>query len=140
MTLTDLSYFRQSTRAKKDGWVWQNETWYYYSEGKPCAGWTQSMGVDYYIGKDGAVTTGWTEVDGRLCYFSATGALCAGWLSAPEGMRYCFEDGTFANGWQTIGTSLYYFDEGLLQVEGSRDNGDVRYTFQPDGKAVVVAE
>ena len=98
------------------------------------------MGVDYYIGKDGAVTTGWTEVDGKLCYFSATGALCTGWLSAPEGMRYCFEDGTFANGWQTIGTSIYYFDEGLLQVEGSRDNGDVRYTFQPDGKAVVVVE
>ena len=137
---TDLLLSRQSTRVKKDGWVWQNDTWYYYSEGKPCAGWTQSMGVDYYIGKDGAVTTGWTEVDGRLCYFSATGALCTGWLSAPEGMRYCFPDGTYANGWQTIGTSLYYFDEGLLQVEGSRDNGDVCYTFQPDGKAIVKAE
>ena len=137
---TELPHFRQIVREKKDGWVWQDDTWYYYNEGKPCTGWVRNMGVEYYIGKDGAVTTGWTEVDGKLCYFSATGALCTGWLSAPEGMRYCFEDGTFANGWQTIGTSLYYFDEGLLQVEGSRDNGDVRYTFQPDGKAVVVDE
>ena len=137
---TDLLRSRQIVREKKDGWVWQGDTWYYYSEGKPSAGWVRDMGVDYYIGKDGAVTTGWTEVDGKLRYFSATGALCTGWLRASEGMRYCFSDGSFANGWQTIGTSLYYFDEGLLQVEGSRDNGDVRYTFQPDGKAVAVTE
>lgn len=140
VTRTDHLQPRQTDWAKKDGWIWQNGTWYCYENGRACTGWVLEHGVRYYLDENGAATTGWAVVDGQNCFFSTTGALCTGWISTPEGMHYCFSDGRFANGWQTIGASRYYFDEGLLQTEGQRRDGDIVYAFQADGKATPVAE
>lgn len=120
----------------KTGWYWENETWYCYENSNPCTGWTRNLGVRYYLQPDGSVTTGWAQIDGQTYCFSATGALCTGWLATPEGMRYAFSDGTFAEGWQTIGSSLYYFHEGLMQTSGRRMDGEVEYRFGADGKAI----
>lgn len=120
----------------KNGWFWENGTWYYYENGRPGKGWVRNLGVRYYLQEDGSVTTGWVEVDGTLYCFSATGALCTGWLTTDEGTRYAFSDGTFAEGWQSIGSARYYFDQGIMQTSGRRTDGEVEYTFQRDGKAI----
>jgi len=122
---------------EKSGWYWENGTWFYYDGGKPRTGWFRSLGVEYYLQEDGSVTTGWTEIDGQLRCFSATGALCTGWLETEEGMRYAFSDGGFADGWQTIGVARYYFDEGLMQTKGSRMDGEQKYQFRNDGRAIT---
>lgn len=123
-------------QALPDGWTWKDGTWYYREAGKPRTGWFRSHGVDYYLREDGSVTTGWAMIEGENRLFSDTGALCVGWLLTDEGMRYSRSDGRFAKGWQMIGTSLYYFDNGILQTEGSRTNGNVKYLFGEDGRAV----
>lgn len=135
-----LTQQEQEAPQQKDGWVWENDTWYYFENGTPRTGWFRSHGVEYYLKEDGSVTTGWETVDGQKRLFSATGALFVGWLETEKGMRYSFSDGCFAEGWQTIGTSLYYFDDGILQTKGTRTRDEVKYQFQEDGKAIPVTE
>ena len=124
----------------RNGWVWENGIWYYYEAGEPRSGWFRSYGVEYYLKEDGSVTTGWAKVEGQDRFFSDTGALCVGWLRTEDGMRYSMSDGSFAEGWQIIGTSLYYFDDGIMQTKGTREKDEVKYQFQEDGKAVPAAE
>ncbi len=122
----------------KNGWVWENDTWYLYAEGQPCSGWVKELGVEYYLQPDGAVSTGWTEADGALRYFSETGALCSGWLSTLEGTCYLEENGVPATGWRVFGEDRYCFgQDGYMLTEGTGTDGDITYRFQPDGKAVA---
>ena len=123
-----------------DGWVRENGTWYYYENAQPCTGWLREHGIRYYLDENGAVTTGWAEVDGQTCLFSDTGALCTGWIRDTEGMRYCSKEGRFANGLQTIDGARYYFEQGILQTEGTVTDGVEVYKLQSDGKAILLAE
>lgn len=125
---------------KPNGWVRQNGTWYYYTEGQPYTGWLRDHGLHYYLDETGAVTTGWAQIDGQTCLFSDSGVLCTGWIRVDEGMRYCNKLGRFANGLQTIDGTLYCFEEGLLQTEGTVTDGREVYKIQPDGKATVLTE
>lgn len=127
---------RATVKEDKDGWYWENGTWYCYANNKPRTGWYTYMGVTYYLQEDGAVTTDWATIDDREYYFSDTGAMHVGWLRLKKGLRYSGQDGIFVDGWQTIGFSKYYFNKGYAQVSGTRTDGDVKYTFQSDGKAV----
>ena len=100
----------------KNGWYYENQTWYCYKQGVPCAGWVRSAGVDYYLKEDGSVTTGWAVVDGRQRLFTATGAVYSGWLKNQDGVRYLDECGVPVYGWQWIDGAYCRFDEkGFLQ-------------------------
>lgn len=123
----------------RDGWVWENNTWYYYENGTPRTGWFRSYGVEYYLKEDGSVTTGWAEIEGEERYFTSTGAMSVGWLVTEKGMRYGLSDGRFADGWQLIGVSRYYFDNGIMQTKGTRVLEDIKYKFREDGRALAIA-
>lgn len=124
-----------------DGWVWENSTWYFYKNGRPCTGWVRDLGVDYYLKEDGSVTTGWADIDGWTHYFSSTGAMCIGWLTTREGIFYRASDGVAATGWQEIEGRRYYFGEdGLLVTQGTVMDGQTAYEIQPDGHAEEVTE
>lgn len=101
----------------KDGWFFENGTWYCYSEGAPCTGWVTRFGVDYFLQEDGSVTTGWQEEDGWLRYFSACGALCNGWTITDRGLYYWISDGVYATGEQTIDGKQYLFGEDGIFIE-----------------------
>lgn len=125
---------------KLNGWVRQNGTWYYYTEGQPYTGWLREHGLRYYLDETGAVTTGWAEVDGQKCLFSDSGALCIGWIRAEEGMRYCAKEGRFVNGFVNIDGLRYYFEDGLMQTEGVVSDGVEVYKIQSDGRAIMLTE
>lgn len=95
----------------KEGWFFENGTWYCYEQGTPCTGWVTRFGVDYYLQESGAVTTGWLEEDGWMRYFSACGALCTGWTTTDRGLYYWVSDGVYATGQQTIDGKVYLFGE-----------------------------
>lgn len=145
LAVGDVPQGRQVTEAAeetpKNGWFYENGTWYYYRFQKPCTGWITYLGVEYYLNADGSVTTGWAEVEGWNRYFSDTGAMCIGWLDVPEGIRYWLPDGTEALGLQQIDGKLYYFDDnGLLVNVGTVTVDGVTYELQRDGTAVEVVE
>lgn len=121
----------------KDGWVWENGTWYFYQEGAPRTGWYCHDGVDYYFNEDGSVTTGWAEINGKLRCFTATGAMRTGWVEAEEGVYYMLSNGAAAIGWRQIDGALYFFGStGIMVTGGTAVYEGVEYAFGPDGVAV----
>lgn len=126
-------------KEEKDGWYWEEGTWYCYENNKPRTGWYTYMGVTYYLDDSGAVTTGWTTIEEKEYYFTDTGAMHTGWLQTKKGLRYSGVDGVFVKGWQVIDYSKYFFsDKGYAQTKGTHAEGSVNYKFQKDGKAIPV--
>lgn len=78
-----------------EGWVYENDRWYFYEDGAAVTGWLTHCGVQYYLDDTGAAVTGWQQVDGKTRYFSHTGGLVTGWLTQ-EGVTYALNvnDGT----------------------------------------------
>lgn len=102
--------------SPKNGWHYENQTWYCYKDSQPRTGWVRSAGITYYLKEDGSVTTGKAEVEGQQRVFSATGALIAGWYREQDGMRYLDGNSQPLCGWQKINGVIYFFNnEGLLR-------------------------
>jgi hypothetical protein len=109
----------------KDGWIYENRTWYCFEEGTPVTGWKQEDGIWYYLQEDGSVATDWTLVDGSLKLFTATGAMRTGWVNTKMGRQYLYADGTAAHGWLQVDGTYYYFNElGVWQENFLRDTMD----------------
>ena len=105
----------------KDGWVYENMTWYCYSQDTPLTGWQELDGLQYYLKEDGSVTTGWQLVDGQLKLFTGTGALRTGWADTQMGRKYLLSDGSTALGWMYIDGQYYYFNDlGVIQNDHVR--------------------
>ena len=105
------------SRTVKNGWIYENDTWYYYEAGTPRTGWFCYQGTDYYLKADGSVTTGWATINGKARFFSETGAMRTGWIETEQGTQYLMSNGVAAQGWRTIEGVQYFFDEnGLLQA------------------------
>ena len=94
----------------KNGWVYENDTWYCYDQGTPRTGWYCWSGIDYYLKPDGSVTTGTAIIGGKERIFTATGALRTGWLESKEGTKYLLSNGVCARGWLEVDGKMYYFD------------------------------
>lgn len=128
-------------KEEKDGWYWENGTWYLYKNNAPQTGWIRDGGVRYYLQADGSVTTGTAKIDGKEYCFSSTGALCTGWITSGFNTGYVLPDGTTAYGWQIINGSRYFFDvQGNMVRRGTLMDGGVKYQFQSDGKATPVMD
>ena len=124
--------------AVKDGWVWENDNWYFYQNGAPRTGWYCYEGVDYYFLNDGAAATGWHEINGRWRCFTAQGAMRTGWVETEQGVLYMLSNGVAATGWRQIGENLYFFDTaGLMVTEGALEYNGVTYNIGADGIAFV---
>lgn len=95
--------------AAKNGWVKQNDIWYYYKNNKKVKGdWVfynskyyylkpkngamaenelvtaKPDGLQYYLGQDGVMVTGWQQIDGDWYYFNKSktpGSMRYGWLT-----------------------------------------------------------
>lgn len=132
---------QKAVEQEYDGWVYENQKWYYYRYGKACTGWLELYGVDYYFGEDGAATTGWADIDGWTRYFTATGAMVTGWLTVDGVTTYRQEDGTAVTGWQSIGTGLYCFrEDGSLVMSTELEKDGAVYVIAADGQATVKTE
>ena len=128
-------------KEEKDGWYWENGTWYLYKNNAPQTGWLRDGGVRYYLQADGSVTPGTAKIDGKEYCSSSTGALCTGWITSGFNTGYVLPDGTTAYGWQIINGSRYFFDvQGNMVKRGTLMDGGVKYQFQSDGKATPVMD
>lgn len=124
--------------ASRDGWFWEQGTWYYFENGMPRSGWFCYDGVDYYLQEDGSVTIGWAEINGKPRFFSSTGAMRTGWLKDTAGTYYLLSNGEPAHGWRTIEDKLYYFGEtGVMHPAGWITIGDEMFYMKNDGSTVT---
>lgn len=120
------------------GWQYQDQKWYFYTDGTPRTGWVRYNGLDYYLLEDGSAATGWQEINGKERYFTVTGAMRTGWLDTHDGKMYMLRNGVAATGWRTVEDKLYCFDEdGILLTDCTAEKDNVVYTIDADGVASV---
>ena len=106
----------EPTPVTRDGWVYENATWYYYEQGVPRTGWYCYHGADYYLKSDGSVTTGWAVINGKPRFFSRTGSMRTGWIETEQGRMYLMSNGAPAVGKRIIDGREYLFAaDGYLQ-------------------------
>ena len=108
--------------VKKNGWVKEGSTWYYYENGVLARNkWISST---YWVGADGKMATS-SWVDGGRYYVGANGA----WVKdakKPEVKK---------NGWVKEGSAWYYYENGTL----ARNKWAGNYWLGADGKMATNA-
>ena len=103
------------TKTVSTGWVYEDDVWRYYQNGKFRTGWFCSGGVDYYLLEDGAAATGWQEINGKMRFFSDTGAMRTGWLDDNGAVYYLLSNGVPVTDERTIdGVKHTFGTDGIL--------------------------
>ena len=129
------------SRAVQNGWLYENEKWYYYENDIVRTGWFCDNGVDYYLQSDGSAATGWQEINGKNRYFSQTGAMRTGWLETADGMCYLLSNGAKATGLIKIGDTQYFFDaDGWMVTQSAVEFKGQTYHVNDTGIAVLAPE
>lgn len=124
--------------TEKNGWQYENGSWYYYENNEPRTGWFCDGGVDYYLRENGAAATGWETINGQNRYFSETGAMRTGWLNKDGESYYMLSNGAPAKGMKEIDGTFYYFSEsGLLVTDTTVSHNGQAYALDSIGSATV---
>lgn len=82
----------RSVEQTREGWFFENGSWYCYENGQPKCGWVEDAGVGYYLDDTGAALTGWQSVDGSLYKFSGSGAKLYSMEAEYDGAVYVLDD------------------------------------------------
>ena len=105
-----------------NGWVKENNKWYYYKDGQRVKNqWIKDGGKWYYLFYDGEMASDSVAPEGpedfsRLYYVDKSGAMVTktGWRKYPAGSSdpywiYITKGGVLADGWKKIGGKWYCF-------------------------------
>ncbi|MEB3057257.1 cell wall-binding protein, partial [Bacillus pseudomycoides] len=63
----------------KDGWVFEQNNWYYYVNNVPASGWKKIQGTWYYFESNGVMKTGWYFDGTNWFYMNSNGGMETGW-------------------------------------------------------------
>ena len=96
----------------KNGWVSENDNWYFYENGnKKSDCWLSLDGKRYYLYYSGVMATDWHSVDRKDYYFNKSGEMQTGWIDY-ESERYLLnEDGSKVKKYTYINGIRNNFDE-----------------------------
>ena len=126
--LWDKSAKKQEVKpeVKKNGWIKEGSTWYYYENGALARNkWISST---YWVGADGKMATD-SWVDGGRYYVGANGA----WVKDAKKQEVKSE--VKKNGWLKEGSTWYYYENGTL----ARNKWVGNYWLGADGKMATNA-
>ncbi|WP_195239006.1 N-acetylmuramoyl-L-alanine amidase family protein [Clostridium perfringens] len=125
-------YITNGTKATS--WKKINDYWYYFdNDGNMQTDWQEIGGVWYYFRPDGIMATGWQKVNDYWYYFSDNGAMQTDWKQLNEVWYYFRPDGIMATNWQKVNDYWYYFDNnGAMQTNWQEINNNWYY-FREDG-------
>ncbi|MEH7118594.1 S8 family serine peptidase [Neobacillus vireti] len=94
--------------AVKNGWKFENGSWYYYVKDVKSTGWVKDAGKWYFLKKDGQMATGWINDRGTWYYLTKSGAMKTGWLLEGGKWYYLNASGAMATGWKYVNGKWYY--------------------------------
>ena len=122
----------------RNGWVKENNKWYYYNNSKKTTGWLDLNGTWYYFKTSGEMVTGWLAYGPVWYYFNPNGDMRTGWLTY-GGQHYYFDTAVtnygrmVVNKWIKDAGKWYYFDGNGYRVTGSKTIGGKTYNFDENG-------
>lgn len=138
-TVMALAAVTAEEEPAKNGWQYENGSWYYYENNVPRTGWFCDNGVNYYLREDGSAAAGWQTINGQNRYFTQTGAMRTGWVEVTGDCYYMLSNGVPAKGLKEIDGELYCFGEigKLLHNTKIVYNG---LTYQVDENGIAAVE
>ena len=139
VTITGKGYYTGSRvinftiKEIKNGWVYDNGKWYYYSQNIKQTGWKYIGSKWYYMDNNGVMQKGWKYIGSNWYFFNESGDMRTGWFTRYGKTYYCKPDGSMARQFVKVGSSTYYFDsEGALQT-GWKQVGNKWYYMNSNG-------
>ena len=122
-----------------NGWLLENQKYYYYKSGVKATGWQYIGNQYYYFNSRGEMQTGLQTIGGQKYYFYPSGNMVTGWVTLSGKKYYFYPSGSAAVGKVAIGGTTYEFDKdgvlkGQVRADGwHQENG--KYYYYSNGKA-----
>jgi glucan-binding YG repeat protein len=118
-------------KANAEGWVYENNSWRYYSGPDIETGWCKSNGNWYYLDENGLKKTGWIKSEGKFYYLDpSSGKMLTGWIQDQGKWYYLNASGEMLTGWFKYKGNLYYLNTSGVMV---RDIYIGEYYLGPNG-------
>ena len=143
LSLQSISVFAQPTKEvsnisseKTDinnGWVHENNNWYYILNNEKITGWKEIDDNWYHFNSEGIMETGWQFINGDWYYLKPNGPMATGWQSINDDWYYLKPNGPMVTGWQFINNDWYYLkSNGPMATSWQKINDDWYY-LKPNG-------
>ncbi len=98
----------------KDGWLKENNKWYFYKNGTKQTGWLKDNNKWYYLGTDGVMySSAWLDYKGEWYYLKSNGVMASDeWVETKKGWCYLGADGKMLKAkWIRWKENMYYVKE-----------------------------
>ena len=128
LSLQSISVFAQPNKEvsnisseKTDinnGWVHENNNWYYILNNEKITGWKEIDDNWYHFNSEGIMETGWQFINGDWYYLKSNGPMATGWQFINDDWYYLKPNGPMATGWQFINDDWYYLKPNGPMVTG----------------------
>ena len=102
----------------KNGWVHENNNWYYILNNEKITGWKEIDDNWYHFNSEGIMETGWQFINGDWYYLKSNGPMATGWQFINDDWYYLKPNGPMATGWQSINDDWYYLKPNGPMVTG----------------------
>lgn len=143
LSLQSISVFAQPNKEvsnisseKTDinnGWIHENNNWYYILNNKKITGWKEIDDNWYHFNSEGIMETGWQFINGDWYYLKPNGPMATGWQSINDDWYYLKPNGPMVTGWQFINNDWYYLkSNGPMATSWQKINDDWYY-LKPNG-------
>lgn len=143
LSLQSISVFAQPNKEvsnisseKTDinnGWVHENNNWYYILNNEKITGWKEIDDNWYHFNSEGIMETGWQFINGDWYYLKPNGPMATGWQSINDDWYYLKPNGPMVTGWQFINNDWYYLkSNGPMATSWQKINDDWYY-LKPNG-------
>lgn len=143
LSLQSISVFAQPNKEvsnisseKTDinnGWVHENNNWYYMLNNEKITGWKEIDDNWYHFNSEGIMETGWQFINGDWYYLKPNGPMATGWQSINDDWYYLKPNGPMVTGWQFINNDWYYLkSNGPMATSWQKINDDWYY-LKPNG-------
>ncbi|XZK60803.1 cell wall-binding protein [Clostridium perfringens] len=128
LSLQSISVFAQPNKEvsnisseKTDinnGWVHENNNWYYILNNEKITGWKEIDDNWYHFNSEGIMETGWQFINDDWYYLKPNGPMATGWQSINDDWYYLKPNGPMVTGWQFINNDWYYLKSNGPMVTG----------------------
>ena len=143
LSLQSISVFAQPNKEvsnisseKTDinnGWVHENNNWYYILNNEKITGWKEIDDNWYHFNSEGIMETGWQFINGDWYYLKSNGPMATVWQSINDDWYYLKPNVPMVTGWQFINNDWYYLkSNGPMATSWQKINDDWYY-LKPNG-------
>ena len=117
----------------KNGWVHENNNWYYILNNEKITGWKEIDDNWYHFNSEGIMETGWQFINGDWYYLKSNGPMATGWQFINDDWYYLKPNGPMVTGWQFINNDWYYLKSNGPMATGWQKINDDWYYLKPNG-------